>query len=638
MDKEFRLFTLFNETAIQQLPAHLYQFLCGKRSRAGQALRIVLVILCLITATSVRAQSTALDFDGEDDYVTLAGLPNQWSNLLDDGFTITLRAQPASHGPASRRLFFIQEDTDNLATALINPQGRVYFWLKRNGTWHSTSGQTPLPLGSWSDLALRWEPGATETTIWADGERYDTSLSAGTSTLGLNDTFTIGSRTDGDQVFDGALDELRIWGTDLPADIIEAVASNVCVSASELVHEYDFEVGTPVGDNTGLNTLPDLVGSNPGTLSGFSLNGSRSNWVNAGRATCDDADFGITADVTPQIVAAGGQLTWTATLSSEALTNYPASTTVEIEMQMPAGTRFSAISADPLFVCSTPAVGASGTVSCTAADLPVPDTHLFSITTTVEPEAGPNTRFEGEWRIVQPTEDSDEGNNTATASAQISNVLLLVNDAATATDMPVEIDVLANDGDAPGGTGLDVTSLSVSLAAANGTAICASGSCSYSADSGFFGIDSFRYRVCDASVPQVCGEAVASITVPPVVVDDIYSMTSTRTFSGNVLDNDRVPTDAEVIAGAASNGSALVAADGSFSYTPDTDFVGIDSFDYTACLPSPNESLCDTGSVSITVAATVPIPSTGPLAWLLMTLMLSGFGAHRLKAGRLGTV
>jgi hypothetical protein len=47
-----------------------------------------------------------------------------------------------------------------------------------------------------------------------------------------------------------------------------------------------------------------------------------------------------------------------------------------------------------------------------------------------------------------------------------------------------------------------------------------------------------------------------------------------------------------------ANGSVVVNADGSVTYTPDGDFSGTDTFTYTVCDP---DGLCDTGTVTVTV-------------------------------------
>ncbi|WP_312236218.1 Ig-like domain-containing protein [Stenotrophomonas sp.] len=93
------------------------------------------------------------------------------------------------------------------------------------------------------------------------------------------------------------------------------------------------------------------------------------------------------------------------------------------------------------------------------------------------------------------------------------NVLTLGDDAVTAqTPGPLTIDVLAND--TARTAVLDRGSLQVITAPAHGSAQCANGVCVYTPAANFAGTDSFRYRVCDVSIPTaLCAEANVAVTV-----------------------------------------------------------------------------------------------------------------------------
>ncbi|MEG2803942.1 Ig-like domain-containing protein [Stenotrophomonas sp.] len=94
-----------------------------------------------------------------------------------------------------------------------------------------------------------------------------------------------------------------------------------------------------------------------------------------------------------------------------------------------------------------------------------------------------------------------------------ANVLTLADDAVTAeTSGPLTIDVLAND--AARTAPLDRASLQVVGAPAHGSAQCSNGLCTYTPAANFAGTDSFRYRVCDVSIPvPLCAEANVAVTV-----------------------------------------------------------------------------------------------------------------------------
>ena len=92
--------------------------------------RVALAIFALsflFAAEAVRAQGVALDFDGFDDEVRAASLPNDWAGMLDNGFTVSFRIRPGVVGIA-QRVFFIQQDADHFASVLVSQSGEVYFF------------------------------------------------------------------------------------------------------------------------------------------------------------------------------------------------------------------------------------------------------------------------------------------------------------------------------------------------------------------------------------------------------------------------------------------------------------------------------------------------------------------------------
>jgi hypothetical protein len=116
----------------------------------------------------------------------------------------------------------------------------------------------------------------------------------------------------------------------------------------------------------------------------------------------------------------------------------------------------------------------------------------------------------------------------------------------------------------------------------------------YQADSGFCGIDSFTYQICNANGD--CGIASVYIDVtclgpnqPPVANNDSITICGVDAVIW-VLDNDYEPDgqsmffESNVITNT-PNGSAFPTVVGAISYTADTGFTGLDSFQYGICDP-----------------------------------------------------
>jgi HD-GYP domain-containing protein (c-di-GMP phosphodiesterase class II) len=192
-----------------------------------------------------------------------------------------------------------------------------------------------------------------------------------------------------------------------------------------------------------------------------------------------------------------------------------------------------------------------------------------------------------------------------------------VDDAASMTEdaAPITIDVVANDTD-PNGD-LDPTTAVVQTAALNGLAIAnGDGTIDYDSDPDFAGTDTFEYKVCDLT--SACNTATVTITVtaandPPVANDDTATVAedSVPGVTFNVLPND-TDVDLDALSLGSFDGSSITYGlltdngGGSFTYVPDPDFFGVETFMYTVT----DGALTDGGTVTITVTNVPDAPET----------------------------
>lgn len=189
--------------------------------------------------------------------------------------------------------------------------------------------------------------------------------------------------------------------------------------------------------------------------------------------------------------------------------------------------------------------------------------------------------------------------------------------------------VLANDtvSDATiasyGINGNEQSAIGSSTPTSHGTvSLAANGGFTYTAVGGFTGADGFKYVLANSSGASTASVTINVVPTPPTVSDDGYSTlqnAALNTPAPGVLGNDNLNGGAiasygkttgteQATVGAststAQNGTVTVHADGSFAYTPATNFTGSDSFKYV---------LANTGGSAIaTVTITVQSGSTTP--------------------------
>ncbi|MCU0545336.1 MAG: Ig-like domain-containing protein [Oscillatoriaceae cyanobacterium Prado104] len=147
------------------------------------------------------------------------------------------------------------------------------------------------------------------------------------------------------------------------------------------------------------------------------------------------------------------------------------------------------------------------------------------------------------------------------------------------------VGVLANDSDSD----RDLLTANLVTNPNNGSiALNSDGAFSYTPNPGFVGQDSFTYNASDG-VETASGIVNIDVTnIPPIALIDTYNTLHSRVLNvpvaGGVLANDS-DLDSDVLTANLvanpNNGSIALNNDGSFSYTPNPGFAGLDSFTYS---------------------------------------------------------
>ena len=145
------------------------------------------------------------------------------------------------------------------------------------------------------------------------------------------------------------------------------------------------------------------------------------------------------------------------------------------------------------------------------------------------------------------------------------------------------------------------------------------GSFSYLPNVGFTGTETIHFEVCDRGTPNMCEQSILTIQAgsipdptlnsPPAPMDDDYYGYVNQVLTGSVLLNDQDP-DGDNLAvtptllASPTHGLVVFNPDGTFTYTPNTGYIGSDSFEYEVC-DDGTPSLCTPAKVHLSI---LPVP------------------------------
>ena len=181
----------------------------------------------------------------------------------------------------------------------------------------------------------------------------------------------------------------------------------------------------------------------------------------------------------------------------------------------------------------------------------------------------------------------------------------------TYENTPVSGNVLTNDNDPQ--DDLMTVNTTPFVLPSNGTVILnADGTYTYSPAPGFVGEDEFQYIVCDDNAIQACDTATVFIEVigpdgpnnqPPIANPDVAQTDINVPVDGDLLTNDFDPDGDPITINTTplsnpTNGTVVINPDGTFTYTPNADFYGEDTFEYIIC-DNGAPALCDTTTATI---------------------------------------
>lgn len=233
----------------------------------------------------------------------------------------------------------------------------------------------------------------------------------------------------------------------------------------------------------------------------------------------------------------------------------------------------------------------------------------------------PNPNFNGTDTFTYYANDGIENSGETLVTitvVPVNDAPVAGNDAITTNeDVPIDIPVLANDTDIE--DALVVSMIVIVTPPAHGTLNInpGTGKVTYTPNPDYFGNDSFEYKVKDSG-GALSNTATVSITVnpvndPPTAAPDVATTQEDVPKVISVLANDTdidnaINTGSVTVVSNPSHGSVVPGpTPGTFTYTPDPDYYGNDSFSYTVKDVSGAVSLPVVVSITVTPVNDKPV-------------------------------
>ncbi|WP_336775813.1 Ig-like domain-containing protein [Paenibacillus sp. MMO-58] len=251
--------------------------------------------------------------------------------------------------------------------------------------------------------------------------------------------------------------------------------------------------------------------------------------------------------------------------------------------------------------------GDNDTLTYTLVTAPVNGTVVLNADGTYT--YNPNANYNGTDSFTYKANDGKADSNVATVTLTIN----AVNDAPTANNSSKTTDENQSVSGVVTGQDIDSSSLSYELytAPVNGTIVLNSdGTYTYTPNHNYSGSDSFTFKAYDGqlySSPATVSITINEVNEAPVAQNDTLQTEEDKPLNGSVhaTDGDGDTLHYSVV-NQPAHGDLTLNSDGTFTYTPDPNYNGPDSFTFKA-----NDGLEDsnTASVNITVTSVNDAPT-----------------------------
>ena len=593
------------------------------------------------TAETVDGSPGSLDFDGVDDSVDLGSLDVNGTGLTlaawikADSFPGNVRdpriISKASGISTNRHVFMLSTirkgtSDETVLRARVRVNGQT-------ATFRATNGE--LETDVWYHTAMTYDNSTIR--LYVNGsEVASTSFPEGQGgpvDIDNSVDVAVGANPNGSNYFDGKIDDVIVAQRVYTAAELLAIADQGALGSSNPPvanpDTYSVNAEQQLTTSTDNGVLANDTDAEEDPLTAILV----TDVTNGMLALAADGSFTYTPDS-----GFTGEDSFTYVANDGAEDSVAATVTLTVDTVTTAPTAVAdAYSTDvdtPLVIDSATGVLANDTDAEADPLTAILDADVTDGTLALAADGSftytPDSGFTGEDSFTYVANDGTDDSVAATVTLTVNESgntapIAMADAYSTDVDAQLVIDaaagVLANDTDAEA----DPLTAIVATTVTDGTlALAADGSLTYTPDAGFTGEDSFTYVANDGTDDSVAATVTlmvdGSVNTAPTAVADAYSTDVDAPLvidvAAGVLAND---TDAEadpltaMLDTNVTDGTLALAADGSFTYTPNAGFTGEDSFTYIA-----NDGFLSAGAVQVSIS----VNEVNPVSDLLVRLGL----------------
>ncbi|MGO4709355.1 LamG-like jellyroll fold domain-containing protein [Chryseobacterium sp. 2TAF14] len=269
-------------------------------------LKFATVFTVLLGSVSgLNAQQNALNFDGTNDYIQ-TNFPGILGNTAR-----TVEAWIKLPATTSGENLVTTWGSDNVnggrfTVRINNVSGSYKLRIENKGG--GLNGNITLNDDNWHHIAVTYDNAilGNRYKLYVDGNLdVQGDISTLTNTVALTNMI-IGRRINSSfgGFFNGSIDEVRVWDKALTQAEIQANKNyQFCTPPANLAAYFKMNEGTANSNNSTVTSITSSAGSYTGTLNGFALNGTVSNFI-AGTSTVATPNINSTVTVSGSTLTA----------------------------------------------------------------------------------------------------------------------------------------------------------------------------------------------------------------------------------------------------------------------------------------------------------------------------------------------